>query len=73
LASNPAAILLSPVGLTLRPPLYRAFGFADEGEGTGLVRKPRPFWDCAFGVIGCAPDAVMRFTAPGFWFVFTAL
>jgi hypothetical protein len=53
--------------------MYRAFGFADEGEGTGLVRKPRPFWDCAFGVIGCAPDAVMRFTAPGFWFVFTAL
>jgi hypothetical protein len=66
-ASNPAAILLSPAGFTLRPcVLYRAFGFVDAGEGTGLVRNPRPYCDCAFGVIACVPDGVIRFAGPAF-------
>jgi hypothetical protein len=29
-------------------------------SGAELVRSPRPYWDCAVGVIGFVPDGVMR-------------
>jgi hypothetical protein len=43
------------------------------GEGTAFVRKPRPYCDCAFGVMVWVPVEVIRFTGPGFWFSFTVL